>query len=118
MLVLFFSACEKDEGKGGSATITGKIFVQDYNQEGELKDEYYPGEYSVYLIYGDETTFGDKETTHFDGSYVFEYLYPGNYTVFAYSKCRECPGEREIKKYDMVLNKGEVKNLEDLIVED
>jgi len=110
--------CTPEEGKGGKSTITGKIFVEDYNKEGELKDEYYPGEYPVYIIYGEETIFGDDEKTHADGSFVFEYLYAGNYTIFVYSKCKTCPGEREIISQEVTIERGEVKDIGTIVVID
>ena len=116
--VCMLTACTKDEGKGGKSTIRGKIFLQDYTALGFLKDEYYPGEYPVYIIYGDEFSYGDDTKTHFDGSYSFEYLYPGTYTIYAYSKCRTCPGEREIISQEVTIAAGEEKVLEDIVVED
>ena len=118
LLAAFAVTCTPDEGKGGKSTIIGKIFVKDYNKEGFLKDEYYPGEYPVYIIYGDESNFGDDTKTHVDGSFAFEYLYPGEYTVFAYSKCKTCPGERDTVSRKVVLDRGEVFDLETIEVID
>ncbi len=118
LTMAFLMACTPDEGKGGKSTIIGKIFVKDYNKEGILKDEYYPGEYPVYIIYGDESNFGDDVKTHVDGSFVFEYLYPGEYTVFAYSKCKTCPGERDTVSRKVVLEHGQVYDLETIEVID
>lgn len=111
LVMAFLASCNPEEGKGGKSTITGKIFVKDYNKEGILKDEYFPGEYPVYIIYGEELTYGDDEKTHIDGSFVFEYLYPGDYTIFAYSKCKTCPGERDTVSRKVTLERGEVIDL-------
>lgn len=116
--LFLFVACTPEEGKGGKATITGKIFVKDYNKEGLLKDEYFAGEYAVYIVYGEETLFGDDTKTHSDGSFAFEYLYAGKYTVFAYSKCLECPGERDTVSMTVELEKGQVLDIATLEVRD
>lgn len=111
-------SCEKSEGRGGKAAIEGKIIVKDFNQEGEVKDIYYPGEYSVYIIYGENTVYDDEFETHFDGSFLFDYLYPGKYTVFAYSKCRTCPGERDIVSREVIVEGDELIQLGDIEVLD
>ena len=117
-LVILF-ACEKSEGVGGKAAIQGKILVKDFNQEGEVQDIYYPGEYSVYIIYGDNIVFDDDVETHFDGTFVFKYLYPGKYTVFAYSKCTTCPGEQDVVSREVIIEeKDELVELEDIVVND
>ena len=57
LCLIMLCSCEKTEGVGGKAAIQGKILVKDFNQEGEVQDIYYPGEYSVYIIYGDNIVF-------------------------------------------------------------
>lgn len=118
ILIVGMYSCEKDEGRGGKAAIDGKILVKDYNQEGELKDIYYPGEYSVYIIYGDNAFYDDEVKTHFDGSFVFDYLYPGMYTVYAYSKCRTCPGERDTVSRTVIIESDELVELGEIEVLD
>ncbi len=92
---LIFISCEKEPGEGGTNTITGKLFVKDYNSAGILKDEYFARDERVYIIYGDNASYSDFTRTNFDGTYQFHFLYPGKYTLFAYSKCLSCPGEEE-----------------------
>ena len=85
--VLFiFSSCSKDAGEGGNSSIIGKVYVKDYNfQFTALQDEYYEGDIDVYIIYGDDASYGDRTRTNYDGTYEFKYLRPGMYHVYALS---------------------------------
>ena len=79
-------ACEKEEGIGGTSTITGKVKVREYNGNFTFMiGEYYAGDQDVYIIYGNDSVYSDKFTTSYDGTYRFEYLREGTYKVFAYS---------------------------------
>lgn len=115
--MLFFS-CETIEGEGGTSSISGKVFVKDYDADGDLKDAYYAGEWAVYIIYGDEEIYGDRMDTHFDGGYKFSSLYPGEYTIYTYSKCLTCPGEKEVISMTVNLDRNDAVVLEDLEVID
>ena len=87
IIVLLFSACEKGPGEGGTSTIKGKVIVREYNGDFTILRDVYPGaKEDVYIIYGDDEVYGDKFETSYDGTYEFDYLTEGNYTVFAYSK--------------------------------
>ncbi len=91
-LILFvcigFMACEKGPGKGGTSKITGKVTIREYNRDFTIqKAEDYPGaKEDVFIIYGDDAVYGDKFETNYDGTYEFNYLREGSYTVYAYSK--------------------------------
>jgi hypothetical protein len=79
-------SCEKEEGVGGTSTIKGKVKIREYNGNFTyMIGEYYAGDQDVYIIYGDDEVYGDKFTTHYDGTYRFDYLREGKYTIFAYS---------------------------------
>lgn len=84
------SACKKEAGEGGKATITGKIWVQRYNDAGFAIPASSGGQFAgayedVYIIYGDDATYGDKVQANPDGIYEFKYLRRGKYTIYAYS---------------------------------
>jgi hypothetical protein len=84
--VLFFS-CSKDPGIGGTSSISGKVFLRDFNASfTTLYGEYYAHEQRVYLVYGDDEMYSQDTRTHYDGTYRFERLKKGKYTVYAYSK--------------------------------
>jgi hypothetical protein len=80
-------SCEKEPGPGGNSTIYGKVFVKDYNSTFTvLQETYYGPGIWVYIIYGDDRDYGDRIETSYDGTYEFQYMRPGNYTIYAYSK--------------------------------
>lgn len=90
--VIFFNSCNSLPGDGGTSTITGKVFVQEYNASGTLFADYYGADQHVYLIYGDGTVYNDDVRTSYDGTYELNFLRKGNYQVFAYSDCIGCDG--------------------------
>ena len=91
LLFVLLPGCTKPEGEGGSSAIYGKIWAEDYNGSGELLNEFYLADEDVFIIYGDEDNYyDDSYETSFDGSFRFQYLRPGTYTVFAYSDCDSC----------------------------
>jgi hypothetical protein len=87
ILALIIHSCEKEEGPGGTSSITGKVAVRQYNENFTLlTEQYYATDEDVFIIYGDDEVYGDKTTTNHDGTFRFEYLREGKYTVFAYSE--------------------------------
>lgn len=87
---LFFTfvySCKKKAGDGGKASIHGSVKVKRYNPFGTIAIGEYPGAYeNVYIIYGDDVTYGDKTETNPDGKYEFKYLREGKYKIYVYSK--------------------------------
>ena len=84
--VLLSLSCKKQEGKGGDASISGSIAVKHYNSTFTEFISEYPGRDTyVYLIYGDDISYGQRIKTNFEGQFEFKYLYKGNYTVYLYS---------------------------------
>jgi hypothetical protein len=96
LLIGVLSGCSKPEGEGGTSTIQGKVYAYDYNGSGILQGEFYAADEDVFIIYGDEDNYyDDSYNTSFDGSFRFQYLRPGIYTVFVYSDCISCPSGTE-----------------------
>jgi hypothetical protein len=84
---MVFYSCKKDEGIGGTSSINGKVIIRQYNSNfTDLIEQYYATDEDVFIIYGDDPSYGDKVTTNYDGTYEFNYLREGNYKIFAYSK--------------------------------
>ena len=80
-------SCSKDPGVGGNASIHGKVYAKYYNKYFTLYlGEGYAADQEVYIIYGDEISYGDRTRTSYDGSYEFKYLRKGKYKVYTYSK--------------------------------
>jgi hypothetical protein len=92
MAVFALAACKKVEGEGGRSSISGKITVDHklyVNGLFQSTVSYDGAKEDVYIIYGDGTEdvmYDDKIEASYDGSFKFEFLQPGTYTVFAYSE--------------------------------
>lgn len=81
------AGCQVKEGIGGTASITGRVYALDYTADfSELDDEYYAPEENVYIVYGDDDFYGDRVDTHYDGTFRFDFLRKGKYTVYVYSE--------------------------------
>ncbi|MBN2166159.1 MAG: hypothetical protein JW717_07785 [Marinilabiliaceae bacterium] len=86
-LSVVFLSCEKGAGEGGNATITGSVMVHEWDENFIAKRGEHPAyAEDVYIVYGNDDFYGDKVETHMDGSFKFEYLREGRYTIFVYSK--------------------------------
>ena len=85
--ISFSLSCKKGAGEGGSSSITGKLYGRYYNPSFTtfISATEAPRE-RIYIIYGDDITFGDNQQTSYDGSYEFKYLRKGHYKIYAYSK--------------------------------
>lgn len=111
--VFFLVACKKVEGPGGSSSIVGKIHAKVYDGANNLINEYDIMEYDVYIIYGDDpddTFYDDDVETSYDGSFRFDYLEKGTYTIFVYEKCTTCPSGKNVifKTTEIVDKKSEI----------
>lgn len=86
-VVLLFSSCKKEAGEGGTSSFKGKVFAKYYNKNYTiLADSAYAPDVDVYIIYGNEFSYGERTRTSFDGSYQFKYLRPGSYKIYTYSR--------------------------------
>ena len=87
LALILIAGCTKEPGIGGSSSIKGKIYAKYYDKTFTvLNGEGYAPEKDVYIVFGDGTTYDDHVRTHYDGSYEFNYLEKGNYTIYVYSK--------------------------------
>ncbi len=104
-LLFVFSACKRGEGDGGSSSIKGKVYRIKYNLNFTAAlDSGYLDKEDVYIIYGDDATFGDDQKTNYDGTYEFKYLRKGKYKIFAY--------ENDSSKYPVTANKVVLQEVE------
>ena len=87
MLALVMPSCNKGPGEGGTGTIQGYVKLVHHPDDDFtlIPDTMVAAKTDVFIVYGDEAYFGDDAETDPDGMYQFEYLLPGNYTLFAYS---------------------------------
>ena len=86
LLVMFAVSCQKDPGEGGNSSITGKVFLRNYNSSfTTLQSEYYDPDEYVYIVYGEGPAPDDRVKTGPDGDFDFKYLRKGTYTLYVYS---------------------------------
>jgi hypothetical protein len=81
-------ACKKEEGVGGDASISGQVWSYAINVNQTFIDTIaqLPAEDTyVYIVYGDHRGFDKRIKTDYNGYFTFNYLYPGNYTLYVYS---------------------------------
>lgn len=86
-LAIALTSCKKPAGQGGNSNIQGKIHTKNYNSNfSALLNEYPGADVDVYIIYGDEVSYGDKIKSGPDGVFEFKYLRKGSYKLYVYSK--------------------------------
>ncbi len=105
---LSLSGCQKDPGIGGFARVSGVIWVEDWNAGfTAIQSTYAAMDEDVYLVFGEDITYGADEKTSYNGAYTFKYLYPGKYKVYAYSDRLETAGNTS--KTEPILLEFEIK---------
>ena len=102
----------------GTANITGRIRVKEYNTTGELVAEYYGQDYEVFIAYNDNTTAFERVLTGGEGHFTFPNLITGDFVVYAFSECDNCPGGITPSEIEATVStKGQTITLTDLVVE-
>ncbi len=121
-LTFFVSGCEKEEGEGGTSTITGRVLAIDYNSEWtEKKGEYYAAGVDVYILYGNDSIYNDNFETGLGGWYRFDFLREGTYTIYAFSRDstqKDPSGEVPVMKTVRIREKKQVIVVEDIRIFD
>lgn len=80
-------SCKKPAGEGGNSSIKGNVWGENWNSTFTiLTGEGPAANVDVFIIYGNETSYGDKISTTPEGTFEFRYLRPGSYKVYVYSK--------------------------------
>ncbi len=86
VLLVLGVSCRKTEGEGGAASINGRVQVKVCGADTTKPyATYMAQEEDVYIVYGNEDSYGDVQKTHYNGLYQFDFLRKGNYTLYAYS---------------------------------
>lgn len=115
--LFILSACKKEPGEGGLATITGKLYAYEYNNYGEVIDSGYLSGERVYISYGNDSNANDDVRTGYDGSFQFEWLQKGEYAVWSLSRCDSCPLSQTYTKQIITIDKRrETVTTPDLII--
>ena len=117
-IVGMLPACNKGPGEGGSGTLQGyvKLVHHPDNDYTLTPDTMAASKADVFIVYGDEAYFGNDVKTNADGLYQFEYLRPGNYSVFAYSTLPS--GEKVAVSETVDLQRGALEIVPTLYVHD
>ena len=117
MLSLLFS-CNKGPGEGGTGMVQGFVKLVHHPDDDYTltPDTMVAAKTDVFINYGDEAFYGDDVETDANGMYQFEYLRPGDYTVFAYSTL---PSGEKVAVREMVsLSRGAVAQVPTLYIHD
>lgn len=116
--VALLSACNKGPGEGGMGTVQGfvKLVHHPDNDYSLTADTMPAAKTDVFIVYGDEAYFGDDVETNPDGMYRFEYLLPGEYTVYSYSTLPS--GEKVAVRETVTLQRGAVCQVPTIYIHD
>ena len=119
LTALLFTACSKEPGEGGSASISGKVFGYDINTAGIVTDSAYAGDYRVLISYGNNKASDNDIRTSYTGDYSFTGLRKGNYRVYVYSQCDTCTFNQSysVQEVEITSNKQEL-TLPDFVIYD
>ena len=118
MMAMLLPACNKGPGEGGTGTVQGFVKLVHHPDDDYTltSDTMVAAKTDVFIIYGDEAFFGDDVETNAEGMYQFEYLRPGDYTVFAYSTLAS--GEKVAVSESVTLERGAVAKVPTLYIHD
>ena len=117
-LALLMPSCNKGPGEGGTGTVQGFVKLVHHPDDDYTltPDTMVAAKTDVFIIYGDEAYFGNDVETNAEGLYQFEYLRPGDYTVFAYSTLPT--GEKVAVNESVTLERGAVAKVPTLYIHD
>lgn len=118
LLALLLASCNLHEGEGGTGTVRGYVkLIHHPDDDYQLAvDTVNAAKTDVFIVYGEEDFYGDDVETNPDGLYQFEYLTPGNYTVYAYSTLPT--GEKVPVAETVTLARGSVAQVPTIYIHD
>lgn len=80
--IIAFS-CTQPEGYGGNASVRGHIITEYYNSDFSNFLRVEPAiDEEIFLLFGDEEGLGDRTFSSLTGAFQFEFLRPGDYTLY------------------------------------
>lgn len=119
--VILSVSCKKPAGEGGNSSIKGNIWVEEWNAtftvHDSSKDRVGMGE-DVYIIYGDDVSYGDKKECSYDGTFEFKYLRKGTYTIYVYSKDPGPSGTKAIVQTVEITDKKQTVDAGQFVIKD
>lgn len=112
-VVLLTHSCQKDEGLGGTGSISGTIVEQFWNDDYSLLIYEKPAvDEEVFIVFGNSEELGNRVRTNDQGQFRFKYLYQGNYRVYFISADSAAVLNLDVEKlYQVVLDRGEEHDL-------
>ena len=109
-------SCKKEPGDGGLATLEGSLYYNTYSPSGDFIEKIPAAGENVYLTYGDNDPYDDRNDTYIDGTYQFKNLQKGSYTISAFSDCI-CPSGNEAVELSVeITNKKGSTQVSDIVV--
>ena len=117
-VTLLLPSCNKGPGEGGTGTVQGYVKLVHHPDDDYTltPDTMVAAKTDVFIVYGDENYFGNDAETDANGMYRFEYLRPGDYTVYAYSTLPS--GEKVAESETVSLARGAVVQASTLYIHD
>ncbi len=118
ILSLVVASCTKTEGEGGTASISGTITEHFYNDDySQLLYTAPAVDEDVFIHYGDDQALGDMIRTGAGGSFRFDFLFPGDYTVFYLTQdsTTDILKEEVARLTEVELGRGEESDLGELV---
>jgi len=120
LFVVNLISCKKEAGEGGTSTIKGKIWVEDWNNAFTIKNGEYAGyDEDVYILYGDAVSYSEKTKANYNGEFEFKYLRKGKYKIYVYSKdntLQSKSGDISIVKEVEITGKKQTKEVEQITI--
>jgi hypothetical protein len=118
VLALIMPSFNKGPGEGGTGTVQGFVKLVHHPDDDYTltPDTMVAAKTDVFIIYGNEAYFGNDVETGADGMYQFEYLLPGEYTVFAYSTLPS--GEKVAVSQTVSLERGATVHVPTIFIHD
>lgn len=117
---LILISCAKQEGEGGLASIEGVVMIQNVNPLLEkVGDLHRATDKKVFISYGNNEFVDNDVSTSPEGKFIFNYLTPGDYSVFVYSDDTTLYNSAEnmvIKKQISIKDKKEKAKLDTIII--
>ncbi|MBX7242645.1 MAG: hypothetical protein K1X92_12960 [Bacteroidia bacterium] len=122
-MLFLLTACKKEPGFGGNASVKGVVWVKSYNGTFTYLYGEFPGaDADVYLKAENQIAPLDRIKTNYNGQFEFPFLYKGKYEVYTYSKdssLNAIPGASKtiLKAFEITQNR-EIVDLDTLIILD
>ena len=111
--ICLLPSCEKNEGQGGTGSISGTIIEQFHNDDYSALIYQKPAvDEDVFVLYGNDNTLGDRAITGVTGEFRFDFLYPGRYYIYFLTRDSTSHWDEDQEKlYVVNLDRGEEVDL-------